>query len=294
MEAEQLDIDVSKLFSTYGFITAERILEKYHIKLPQGVLSTAIKNPFTFYYRILQIPIKNVLNGIVLQQASDYHVYAQKLFIDYLLSGESAKGEETQGALTRQNLEEERKKLVELGDEFHQLQTHHHSVIASSQKALINLSQEWHRLHKNTVNSLLADLKSIDPRVDIHLVQHALNDVIVQCDLRNVVAGTNQYWFIDRLNETLKCSLTPEMKDKLKIHLSDLINFSNSFEDNIKDHREATRKIAPQARSYRNKFYDTILKIIELFRLLPEYKIDLQQDLINREPLYFDKTIGGV
>src|SRR5690606_37160436 len=101
-----------------GVITAERMLNRYQIRLQSTELLIAIKSPVSFYHRLLQVPLRNVLNGIIMQQAYDYHVYAQKLFIDYLLSGESGKDEEAQGALTRDAIENERKQLVILGGEF--------------------------------------------------------------------------------------------------------------------------------------------------------------------------------
>src|SRR5580704_2455101 len=100
MKEKQTADELSQWYSTYGVITAERILSTYQIALSQSDLLVAVKSPFSFYHQLLQVPLKNVLNGIVLQQANDYHVYAQKLFIDYLLSGESGKPPEAQGAQT--------------------------------------------------------------------------------------------------------------------------------------------------------------------------------------------------
>ena len=93
MSDEKLENDISQWFSTYGVITAERILGRYQIQLPQTELVAAVKNPFSFYHKLVELPIRNVLNGIVLQQANDYHIYVQKLYIDYLLSGETSKDE---------------------------------------------------------------------------------------------------------------------------------------------------------------------------------------------------------
>ena len=58
--------------------------------------------------------------------------------------------------------------------------------------------------------------------------------------------------------------------------------------------RNGPTEISVQARSYRSQFFDTIIRVTELMKLLPEYKIDPVQDAINRETLYFDKTIGEV
>ncbi|HAU1956168.1 TPA: hypothetical protein F8S46_15140, partial [Legionella pneumophila] len=104
MDEIKKDDELSQWLSTYGTITAERILGRYNISLPQDEILEAINIPSSFYRHLLQIPLKNVLNGIVIQQASDYHVYAQKLLIDYLLSGESSKEPDSQGAGTRESL----------------------------------------------------------------------------------------------------------------------------------------------------------------------------------------------
>lgn len=291
---EQLDVDVSQLFSTYGFITAQRILEKYHIKLSQDALLVAIRNPFTFYYRILQIPTKNVLNGIILQQAGDFHVYTQKLFIDYLLSGESAKGEDAQGANTRANLEKERLHLIEIGEELHQLQNQQATIIANSQKALIHLSNEWSNLVSATQKNILTTLQDMGINIDLNQISKALTHVLVHCDLLQEEVKGNPYLLIDQLNERLNCNLTPDIKEKLMRHFDELKEFLSHFEEKINEHKEAAHQLAQQARFFRSEFYDAILKVIELIRLLPDYRLDEEQDLINREPLQFDKSIGEI
>ena len=90
--------DLSTWFSTYGILTAERVLERFNIRLRYDELLTAVKNPMSVYYMLLRVPIKNVFNGIILQQAHDYQVYAQKLFVDYGLSEETMQSEESPGA----------------------------------------------------------------------------------------------------------------------------------------------------------------------------------------------------
>ena len=45
-------------------------------------------------------------------------------------------------------------------------------------------------------------------------------------------------------------------------------------------------EISQQANSFRNQFYETIIRVIELIKLLPEYKIDPEQDATLIESLY--------
>ena len=104
MNVESTELDLSPWFSTYSVITAERVLGLLNIHLDSNEISQAVKNPINIYYLLLRVPIKNIFNGIILTQAQDYQVYAQKLFIDYLLSNETAKSEESQGFNTRESL----------------------------------------------------------------------------------------------------------------------------------------------------------------------------------------------
>ena len=292
MDEKQKDNELSNWFSTYGVITAERILGTYNISMPQTELLVAIKSPFSFYHQLLQVPLKNVLNGIVLQQANDYHIYSQKLFIDYLLSGESAKGEEAQGALTRDSLENERKQLVTLGEEFHKIQLAHESLISSSQASLIKIVKEWKVAMESGIRLANSTLKNNDFDIKKSVTRQAVNHALIHCDLVNSQSADNKYLFIDKLNAVLKVQLTTEIQEKLLNNLSELIDLTMSFNSKITTFNERTTEMNEQSHSYRTQFYETILRVTELISLLPEYKIDPVQDAINREPLYFDKTIG--
>ncbi len=132
--------DWSTWFSTYGVLTSQRILERFGINLPHDELIRSIKNPSSIYFKLLHVPLKNVFNGIIFQQAHDYQIYAQKLFVDYLLSGEDAKAKDAPGAEARADVEQERIQLIELGDGFRQVEETHQILIAESQKQLIDFS----------------------------------------------------------------------------------------------------------------------------------------------------------
>ncbi|OEH46128.1 hypothetical protein lpari_02861 [Legionella parisiensis] len=161
MNGEEIDTELSHWFSTYGIITAERLLGRYNVNLAQTELVVAIRSPFSFYHRMLKVPLRSVLNGIILQQANDYHVYVQKLFIDYLLSGENSKGEEAQGASTREVIEKERQQLVALGDEFNAVQGEHDYLIANSQASLIRIAQIFNTELDKAISSLKKNLRAL-------------------------------------------------------------------------------------------------------------------------------------
>ncbi|MGL5742826.1 MAG: hypothetical protein ACRCXC_09930 [Legionella sp.] len=294
MNGEEADKELNQWFSTYGVITSERILGRYNIKLSQSDLVVAIKSPFSFYHRLLQVPLRNVLNGIILQQANDYHVYVQKLFIDYLLAGEGAKDADAQGATTREALENERQQLVALGDEFHKIHGKHDYLIASSQSALIRITKTFNDELEQGLTSLkymfkragFSDLKS-------HL-RKAVSHALIHCNVGEALAQNDRYAFVDKMNELLKRDLTDSLKDEMNDCLSNVLQIEYDFDTEISDFTDNIQEITRLSNSYRNQFFDTILRVIDLLKLLPDYKIDPDQDAINREPLYFDKTIGAL
>ncbi len=220
MNEKQEQMDFKSWFSTYGLLTADRVLERFNIHLPHEKLIQSANDPRCVYFKLLRVPLKNVFNGIILQQAHDYQVYAQKLFIDYLLSGEDAKEKDAPGANTREDIEHQRLKLLELGEEFHRQEASHQVLIADSQACLIELSR---------------DLKKL-------LNMDAENPDVIEQSLATFI----------------------EQAEDLNINL----------------------------RSYRSQFYNLILRVTELLKLLPEYRIDLEKEADNRESLEFDALIG--
>lgn len=76
--------------------------------------------------------------------------------------------------------------------------------------------------------------------------------------------------------------------------LSEILQIDMDFDEQISDFVAQTEELSRAANSYRTLFYETILRVVDLMKSLPDYKIDPEQDAINREPLYFDKTIGAI
>lgn len=286
--SEIIENDLGKWFSTYGLITAERILGKYSISLPQDELLATLNSPFSFYHKILQIPLKNVLNGIVLQQASDYHVYVQKLFIDYLLSGETGKDATSQGAAVRESLENERNQLLVLGEEFQEIKKQQDALIASSQLVLIKLTRKWNEVLNDVVSNI--NLMLSDKNLKPSMIKKGVDHIIVSMDLSIPL----DHQVIEVFNDKAPASLTNDVQNQLIKKLDPLVAVSEQFKEDMSGFYEKVRDLTLDVNSFRTQFYDSILRVTELLRLLPEYKIDAAQDLINRELLYFDKSIGSV
>ncbi|CAM2905948.1 hypothetical protein [Legionella worsleiensis] len=286
------DEQLSKWFSTYGVITAQRLLGTYQITLPQNELISAIKSPYSFYHQLLQIPLKNVLNGIVLQQAGDYHVYAQKLFIDYLLSGESGKDETSPGAFTRESLEDERQRLVTLGEDYHRLQLEQNKLIANAQARLIQIAEQWRTKFEVTLTQINNSLKDNGLTVNKSTLRSALHYALIHCDYIQAASLGNPSLIVECFNTITKISLNDVLKSKILADMADLLDVVVHFDEQTREFVQENKVLGEQAKSYRTQFYETIIRVTELINLLPEYRIDPEQDAVNKESLYFDKTIG--
>jgi hypothetical protein len=125
--------------STYGILTAERILERFKIKLSKDELMNTLKDPNSRYYHLLTLPLKNIFNGILVNQVHDYQVYAQKLMIDYLLSKSEPAEEDAnqQGTNAEEELKIKQEDLMRLGETFEARTHEHRELIAESQAWLI-------------------------------------------------------------------------------------------------------------------------------------------------------------
>lgn len=143
------DLDFTAWYSTYGILTVERVLGKFNLQASHEILHEAIKDKHSAYFQFLQLPFKNILNGIILDQTQDYQSYAQKLFVDYLLSGQNEKEEGAAGAHICQSLEEERRHLMAIGDDFNQQISAHQMLIAESQQILMTMAA---KLKRNTLS----------------------------------------------------------------------------------------------------------------------------------------------
>jgi hypothetical protein len=290
MKEKLAENDLSGWFSSYGLITAQRIYERFNISLSQDELIYSLKTPGTFYHQLLSIPLRMVFNGIIMEQVNDYQKYAQKLFIDYLLSGESGKPSDSPGAMTRDDLEEQRQILIKMNEGFQKLEIRHEKLIASSQASLINISKTWQeKLH---VLSLIINKKLIAAGINIseQVVMQALQSLLVELDYNLSPSARTHSW--KRVETLLGSSLSQDLK---QVFIEETEAFSlivTEFDSIYEEYSSQVSQINQDMKRSRTDFYEFILRVTELLSLLPEYKVDPVQSLENRESLYFDTALG--
>ena len=292
MNDEAPDTEVSQWYSTYGLLTSKRILERLNIYLENDELISAIKNPLSVYYQLLKVPLKNVFNGIILQQVYDYQVYAQKLFIDYLLSGEGSKDEESAGANTREDLELERTKLVEIGDGFNHQEVLHQNLIAESQASLIKISNAMQ-------SSLQVAAKKIRQILGVQgiskeelLIQRAIRVAMIHYAHIDdeTLASSSSFW--GRMAGVLDTDLNNSLNQQLAVVLSAFGDPRKEIEKLLATYLEQTEEIKANLCGYRSQLFELILKTTDSIKLLPDYRVDEAKEQENRSSLYFDSHIG--
>lgn len=285
---------LSEWCSTYSIITAERIFENFAIKLSQIEVIRILQNPNSFYYQLLRIPLKNVFNGIILQQVQDYQGYAQKLFVDYLLSGETAK-ETEQGELTRENLENSRQTLINMNNIFYAQELEHEKLINNSQKLLIKYNEIWTEAIKSSVNELLGYFKNFERNQGRKIIMQVLNNLLSKQEFTSageVLPIAPSYWPSVELN--LGQPISENMKELFSNQIISLKNIVDDAKARCRNFIVQSDAINEQLVLLRRDFYNLIVSIFDLMKMLPEYQMDPLKDKLNREVLYFDTTISNI
>lgn len=293
MSEEVKQLDMSGWFSTYGSLTAQRILEGFHIKLDHDELLAAINNNRSIYYQLLRVPLKNVFNGIVMQQVHDYQVYVQKLLVDYLLSGQNDKGEDSPGSGARENLKEHSSTIMQLGDELNKTELEHQQLIAESQNILIKIATEIQKSIKAVSGQMNESLRGQNVTKSETEIMVAVRRAFVSYkgDESEMFSNDSAFWAL--LSKELDISLDDNTRTKFSGVLSEFNAYRNELNSNLSTFLEKAEDIGRKIRTFRQEFYRVILTAKEIIQTLPEYKPDPQTNADNLSALNFDSKIGG-
>ena len=97
---------------TYEILIAKNILQNFGVNVSEQEINQSLKNSNHINSQILKLPYKHVFNGIIIGHAQEFRVYAQKLFVDYLLSGANDAADDAPGADLRAQIEQDRLDLI--------------------------------------------------------------------------------------------------------------------------------------------------------------------------------------
>lgn len=275
--------------STYGLVTVERVIGHYQMSLSQQDLVTALNNPSAFFYKLVQLPLLNVMTGIIRQQAYDLQVYAQKLYVDYLLSGETVKPDSSPGGLTREELETTRLDLVASSKAFHELEYNHNKQISACQRTIIQALKPWKKALKEGV-------KNIHTLAKTHKVEWSEGQV--EALVLSLFANLPMDSIDEDPKQVQSCIETPEGTVDMDAVISSFCQYLKPLKEaaiNLIDKTNTlegdAQSIQQQMRQYRQQFQQIIITTNELLMVLPDYQIDPEQDIINRELIHMDSDV---
>ena len=230
----------------------------------------------------------NLFNGLLKAQTKDYQNYAQKKLIDYLLSGEANKDENSPGGTTRDSLEKRRQEMVEYGNSMEEVDGSHLNLIAATQNALKDVMLLWNE----AIDFVTITAKKLIKNAHVSL------DVRQRKQLRDHIAFTaSMAQPLDLVQAFEKIVTTPvssELKSKLANLTYDVAAANEQLDVVILAFESKARENTYSYASYRKLFRGIIAEINELISQLPApgYSEDEGQDNENREGLNFYQELG--
>lgn len=281
--------DLGNWLSTYGIVTVEKILDHYNIKVATSDLIATFKNPAAMLTRMIQTPLKNVFNGLVLQQAKDYQAYIEKLFIDYLLSGQT--DQETE-SITMEDIEQARQDFLHLIADFEKSAYIHEKVIADSQTLLIEFFRQFRQKMAGSAKKVENLLKKIRPGA-------GNNEEQIVKMLYTLMSGINADGFLEdkaptwaRCDQILGQEIDTALRKDLNTIVHELSQIDAETASQLTDFHQIAAEVGVAIKNYRTEFAKTIKRVNELFYALGTYQPNPEQLAINQVGMDFDTDIG--
>lgn len=271
---------LSNWSSTYGQLTVERLLERFNITIDTTNLLEGIKNQHSFYYQLLHVPFKNLLNGLIVEQAYEYQVYLQKLFIDFLLSGKNDEPEGSPGGNAREELTIERLNLMASIENFNSEQLAQKKLIAKSQSHLITIAKEYSSHMKEILKNNFFHAEGINRKNAAKIVETLLSYELENQDI------SKEAW--EKIKKVLNKTPDEKQKQQLLEIITPLLPLAAQLKEVNIPFIEQSEYLGNVFRDYRNEFYQLILRVNDLIQLLPGYRPNPGREEKNREAIDFD------
>lgn len=265
--------DLDTYFSTYQWVTVGQLLEGYGLKLLDTSVLLLLGKKTSFYFQLLQVPVINVMSGIILEQVKTYRIYLQKLFVEYLVSGQ-ADVEGDAGADTREALEKSRQEMLAQGKAFDETERSREDLIIETQTKLMQFVDTFKQIvHQAGQTTGLKDKVLYDLFADAKGFQ--IQDAA---------------WA--RLEAHLKAPVTTELQNSLNSHFAALTDLEKTFESFNPDYQHRAQDIRKQLIHLRRAFYDEIGHTQQLLAQVAEFHLDEEKNEAERQTLHFDGQLG--
>lgn len=270
MEEEKQQDELEGLLSTYQWVTVGRVLSRYGLSLPETAVMTLLRAKTSFYYQLLRIPLTHILNGIILGQAHEYQLFLQKLFVDYLISGEADRSEEEQGQDTRESIETQRQSMLALTGEFEAAERAHENLITESQQVIMAFMDEFIQILEKVRSQFTG------------LSLNACHDLFLDAEGFQIQEAA---W--TRFEKASGQILTAEQRTTLQALFQDLDTSAL-----LADYGPKVEQSRATLHQFRKQFYEKIAETQEELDKISAYPVDEHQEAENLARLKFDPDIG--
>ena len=281
--------DFESWYPTYGAMTAERILGRYNIKLDYKALIAAVKNSESIYHQLLKVPLKNVYSGILMDHAREYQSYVQKLFVDYLVSGQADAPEGSPGESTREALEKLRQDLKQLNEAFETQQSKRRDLVSSSQSLLMKRGQEINKQIKSIAKIIAVNNKKPDSMNEVvNMIHEAITENQALSD--DGFRSGSAFW--SSLSEKVGEPLGDDVMESCQIYFKSLEKISHKIIQETEPLMGESDEILASMKDEKTYFYQLILKVKEQLSHLPEYRDGEERAQANLSSITFDPKFG--
>ena len=258
--------------SSYGLMTAERILERFELSLSPPELQKALAAP-SFYRELLELPSRNLYNGILYQQAATRLLYIKKRLMEETLSPEYLQlcqsqaldemEEENSFSQFKEFIDERREALLALNQDFKATKLAHDTSIAQSQALLKALAAAWKlELYRVTdaLRGKLAEKMEVEA-ADFVVTRAKARDLFHALYLEGVDSATDAFW--EKAEAGFGYALTLEERQEVLAALAAFRQFLPEEGFELSEYQAKAEETQTLFDSYRATFGQFMLELVE-------------------------------
>ena len=139
---DSLAFNDRNVFETYEILIAQNLLNQFHLNLELPELQKALKEKKSIYFILLNVPMQNSFNGMILSQIETYKQFCQKRLADYVISTNPTREEQASPDfedIIPDNIESFKQELIKLQGNLRAIEQDYYNGIAKIQAYLIKI-----------------------------------------------------------------------------------------------------------------------------------------------------------
>lgn len=292
---------VYQLPSTYGVVTAERLLAKLGVVISQASTTELIQQPQAYLHALLYAPAKRMMIDVDTERCRDIQAYGQQKLIHYLFSGEASKPEEEAGQSMRETIEQNRLHMVEMGKTLTEWREQNETHTKSVFDELTERAAAWLRTVEEVMACLLPMLQEQSLLLEGALYEDfKLNlqesSALVSIDEQTqqaltlpeklgpiekaLVGAFAKHQQLETLTASLLQTMRPQFQEldkKLLSHFDDLTGFNQAQSERYLKDSKFINDMAEKFENHISKIVRALFEYYKEYASDAELKVDVDQ-----------------